>query len=248
MVAFILFILATAGVKGFAFTLGVGTLVSLFTAVLATQAILARCGRSRAARAARRRSARSHAQRRSTLRLHGRVEVVLLDVRRDPADRRAGDRRQGPQLRHRLRVRHADHRRAASSRRREDEVRNALQRRSASATRRSRRSATRTLGQQRRPDLDRRRCSRPKVAARSSDALRRARSASATNCSSTSIGPTFGQTVANTRDHRDHRLAARDLDLHRAALRVEVRGAGADRADARPADHRRRLRARPAGR
>jgi SecD/SecF fusion protein len=40
LVAFILFIMATAGVKGFAFTLGVGTLVSLFTAVLATQAIL----------------------------------------------------------------------------------------------------------------------------------------------------------------------------------------------------------------
>ncbi|MGE5636709.1 MAG: protein translocase subunit SecD, partial [Nocardioidaceae bacterium] len=39
-VAFILFTLATAGVKGFAFTLGVGTLVSLFTAVLATSAIL----------------------------------------------------------------------------------------------------------------------------------------------------------------------------------------------------------------
>ena len=46
-----------------------------------------------------------------------------------------------------------------------------------------------------------------------------------------------------TRDHRDHRLAAGDLRLHRAALRVEVRGAGADRADARPADHRRRVRA-----
>ena len=40
LVAFILFILATAGVKGFAFTLGIGTMVSLFTAVLATQAIL----------------------------------------------------------------------------------------------------------------------------------------------------------------------------------------------------------------
>lgn len=40
MVAFILFMLATAGVRGFAFTLGVGVLVSLFTAVLATQAIL----------------------------------------------------------------------------------------------------------------------------------------------------------------------------------------------------------------
>jgi SecD/SecF fusion protein len=40
LVAFILFIIATAGVQGFAFTLGLGVLVSLFTAVLATQAIL----------------------------------------------------------------------------------------------------------------------------------------------------------------------------------------------------------------
>jgi SecD/SecF fusion protein len=40
MTAFILFVLATQDVKGFAFTLGVGTFVSLFTAVLATQAIL----------------------------------------------------------------------------------------------------------------------------------------------------------------------------------------------------------------
>lgn len=47
MVAFILFILATAGVKGFAFTLGVGTLVSFFTAVLLTQAVLGSLGRSR---------------------------------------------------------------------------------------------------------------------------------------------------------------------------------------------------------
>src|SRR5215210_3079075 len=47
MVAFILFILATAGVKGFAFTLGVGTLVSFVTAVLLTQAALGVMGRSR---------------------------------------------------------------------------------------------------------------------------------------------------------------------------------------------------------
>jgi SecD/SecF fusion protein len=46
--AFILFVLATAGVKGFAFTLGVGTLVSLFTAVLFTQAVLGTVGRSKA--------------------------------------------------------------------------------------------------------------------------------------------------------------------------------------------------------
>jgi SecD/SecF fusion protein len=47
MTAFILFMLATAGVKGFAFMLGIGTLVSLFTAVMATQAILGTLGRSR---------------------------------------------------------------------------------------------------------------------------------------------------------------------------------------------------------
>ena len=40
LTAFILFVLATSGVKGFAFTLGVGTLVSLLTAVVFTQALL----------------------------------------------------------------------------------------------------------------------------------------------------------------------------------------------------------------
>jgi SecD/SecF fusion protein len=48
LTAFILFVLATAGVKGFAFTLGIGTLVSLFTAVLFTQAVLGTLGRSKA--------------------------------------------------------------------------------------------------------------------------------------------------------------------------------------------------------
>jgi SecD/SecF fusion protein len=47
MTAFILFILATAGVKGFAFVLGIGTLVTVFTAVLMTQAVLGSMGRSR---------------------------------------------------------------------------------------------------------------------------------------------------------------------------------------------------------
>lgn len=40
LTAFILFVLATAGVKGFAFTLGIGTIVSLLTAVVFTQALL----------------------------------------------------------------------------------------------------------------------------------------------------------------------------------------------------------------
>jgi SecD/SecF fusion protein len=45
LTAFVLFVLATAGVKGFAFTLGVGTIVSLLTAVVFTQALLGVSGR-----------------------------------------------------------------------------------------------------------------------------------------------------------------------------------------------------------
>ncbi len=47
LTAFILFVLASAGVKGFAFTLGIGTIVSLFTAVLFTQAILGLLSRTK---------------------------------------------------------------------------------------------------------------------------------------------------------------------------------------------------------
>ena len=47
LTAFILFVLATAGVKGFAFALGVGTIVSLLTAVVFTQALLGTMGHSR---------------------------------------------------------------------------------------------------------------------------------------------------------------------------------------------------------
>ncbi len=47
LTAFVLFVLATAGVKGFAFVLGVGTIVSLLTAVVFTQALLGAFSRSR---------------------------------------------------------------------------------------------------------------------------------------------------------------------------------------------------------
>jgi SecD/SecF fusion protein len=47
LTAFILFVLATADVKGFAFTLGVGTIVSLLTAVVFTQALLGSMSRTR---------------------------------------------------------------------------------------------------------------------------------------------------------------------------------------------------------
>jgi SecD/SecF fusion protein len=47
LTAFVLFVLATAGVKGFAFVLGVGTIVSLLTAVVFTQALLGMMSRTR---------------------------------------------------------------------------------------------------------------------------------------------------------------------------------------------------------
>ena len=104
LTAFILFGLATAGVKGFAFTLGVGTIVSLLTAVVFTRAVLGLLGRSRILRSPsvprRRRGARPLA-----LRLRRREQVVLLDFGRDPADRGALVRHQAARLRHRLRVR-----------------------------------------------------------------------------------------------------------------------------------------------
>src|ERR1700709_2223757 len=51
LTAFILFVLATSGVKGFAFTLGVGTIVSLLTAVVFPQSLLGSMSRSRLLRA-----------------------------------------------------------------------------------------------------------------------------------------------------------------------------------------------------
>lgn len=50
LTAFILFGLATAGVKGFAFLLGIGTIVSLFTAVVFTRAVLGILSRTRVLR------------------------------------------------------------------------------------------------------------------------------------------------------------------------------------------------------
>ncbi len=47
LVAFVLFMVATAGVKGFAFTLGIGVMLSLVTAVVLTRAIMGILSRSR---------------------------------------------------------------------------------------------------------------------------------------------------------------------------------------------------------
>ena len=182
--------------------------------------------RAAASSRTRRRSARTSQRRRWTLRLHGRVEVVLLDVRRDPADRRARDRRQGPQLRHRLHVRHAHHDALAQP---DDEasVRSRARRASASATRRSSASRTRSSA----PTSCRSRpssCSRPRCRdceTRLDQELRRH-----VELLQLVGRPDVRRDGREQRDHRDHRVAAGDLGLHRAALPVEVRRAGADRA------------------
>ena len=105
--AFILFVLATAGVKGFAFMLGVGTIVSLFTAVSSPR----RCSAAEplapaalARRARRRRRKRSDGTSTSWARRSGssRCPGVILLI----GALAIGD--QAAQLRHRLRVRHAD--------------------------------------------------------------------------------------------------------------------------------------------
>ena len=102
------------------------------------------------------------------------------------------------------------------------------------ATRRSRPSTTpswaRTSSRSR-PTRSRRRTSAPST--------RRSTIASGwpTTRTSSRSAPTLRRVGRQLRADRDHRLAARDLDLHRAALRVEVRRAGADRADARHPDH-----------
>ena len=110
LTAFVLFGLATAGVKGFAFTLGVGTIVSLLTAVDLHPGG-ARVARPQPDPALARLPRRSRERAAMALQLRRREPLVLLDLGRDPGRRRALVRDQPAQLRHRLRVRHQDQRR-----------------------------------------------------------------------------------------------------------------------------------------
>ena len=105
--AFILFVLATAGVKGFAFMLGVGTLVSLFTAVLFTQAVLGRSGAPRrSSRHGRSAPARSGPAGTSTSAGRAGGSSRSPD---DPDDRRDLVRDQPAEPRHRLHLGLQDH-------------------------------------------------------------------------------------------------------------------------------------------
>ena len=195
--------LATAGVKGFAFTLGVGTIVSLLTAVLLTQAVLGALGALAAPRAARARSAPQSTRQRFRWDFMGESKyffslsgVILLIGA-------LVDRRQGPEPRDRLRVGHrasvAELQQSAS----EDEVRDAL---APLGLGKAEDPADHRRGvrQQRRlPDLDRD-AHAGRARARSSTALdKRVRAAAPT--ASRPIGPTFGDRSRRARSSRSSR-------------------------------------------
>ncbi len=129
------------------------------------------------------------------LRLLGQVELLLLDVGRDPADLRDRDLDVRHQLRHRLRVGHADHDAARAA----GERRSGPRRARPDRARRRRDPEGRRPGarQERLPDPDRRRSSRTRSTGCSSS------STSASACgrrdfSADSIGPTFGAQIART--------------------------------------------------
>src|SRR5918992_1544684 len=154
---------------------------------------------------------RARAGRLLALRLHGQVALVLLRVGGHPGGGRAGDRRPRDQLRHRLRVGHADHRAARTGGERGRRARRA----------RSARLRQRQDPAGRRPGGDRRGVGRLLLE------LDRAH--------------LRGADRPDGADRRD-RLAAPDRDLHRVPVRGQVRDTGADRAGARPPDHRGRVR------
>ena len=164
---------------------------------------------------------------------------------RDPADRRAGDRGQRAQLRHRLRVAARGSPRRSSEagdgRRRAQRARAATGLDDAKIQTVDNPELGKNVVQISTATLEPREVDEVEHALRDAfglaDAARR-------RVDRPDVRPERRQLG----DHRDHRVADRDLDLHRAAVRVEVRGAGADRADARHPDHGRRLRPHSAGR
>ena len=243
--AFILFVLATAGVKGFAFTLGVGTLVSLFTAVLFTQAVLGTMGRSKLLRSpAMLGAGERHYE--WNFDFMGKSKCFFAMSGMHPADRlaRAGD--EGAQLRHRLRERHARHGQPRARRQRRGACAT-RSRRSGSATPRSRRSRTRSSA--RTSSRSRRRELGPGGVQRlerllDAEVRRHARGL-------------LERVASGRRSARRWRAAPAiaivasllaDHGLRRVPVRAEVRDPGDDRAVPRPADHGGRLLAhRPGG-
>ena len=235
MTAFILFMLATAGVKGFAFMLGVGTLVSLFTAVMATQAILATLGRTRmfanpAAVGAHLAGARWRFDFMGASKWFFSMSGVILLIGALAIGGKGLNF--GIDFTSGTRITTALAQPAS-----EGDLRTLLEDNGVDDAK-IQRVDNKDLGanvvQISTEQLQPTAVQRLEVETRSD--LRR-HIELLQHLGRADLRPDGRE----QRDRRDHRLAARDLGLHRAALPMEVRRPGADRADARPADHRRHL-------
>ncbi len=245
MTAFILFVLATAEVKGFAFTLGIGTLVSLFTAVLATQAALGAMGRSRFVTHPAALGASPRRGKGWTFDFMGHSKwffalsgMILLIGALAIGGRGLNfgiDFKSGTRIQTALVDPHVT----------EAEVAKVM----AEARRRQRRGPENQQPQRRRrrlPDLGQdppARTGRQNPGSARKEVRHGEYGAPVRQRDEELLlhldRADVRENRRQQRGHRDHRLAAGDLGLHRAAIRVEVRRAGADRPDARSADHRR---------
>ena len=119
--AAVLFIAGTGTVKGFAFTLAVGVIVSMFTAILATRAMLSLLGGFRWFHNAAFMGA-SGAKVRWRFDVAGRRRLWFAISGIIVVDRARLARDEGPQPRHRLQGRHSHHRRRSSVPRRQSSI------------------------------------------------------------------------------------------------------------------------------
>ena len=255
MVAFILFILSQSDVQGFALTLGMGVLVSLFTAVAATRAILGTLGRTRAIT---RPSALGVTKRRRqwTFDFMGKSRwffslsgTILLVGALAIGGRGVNfgiDFVGGTQIQ--VTLAHPATVAEVSS------AIESLHLKSAKAS-----IGIPVVQQVSPPGKQKKRTYSFQIATKTLNVAQIGGPGSATNTVRGLLDARYGIVVEHVqrqlrrrelrqdgrrqRGRGDHRRAARDRGIHRAALPVEVRGAGDDRPDARPVDHGRRLRA-----
>ena len=241
MVAFILFVLATSGVKGFALTLGLGVIVSLFTAVVATQAILGTMGKSRLIQSPSALGAADKKHDRLRLDFMGYSKwffsasgVILLVCALALGGKGINfgiDFESGTRI-------------SVALERNVDEAGAARIARGGRAGGREDPAHRRGQVGHALPDLHiGSRCAGRAARHSRARAGVRLRRAAELDDDRPDVRCDRGQHG----DHRDHRVADRDLGLHRAALRAEVRRPGADRADARHPHHSGRVRARRPG-
>ncbi len=242
LTAFILFGLATAGVKGFAFTLGIGTIVSLFTAVLFTQAVLGLLGRSQILRSPSFLGAGGEGKQwkfdftRASRYFFSASGVILAIGAIAFATKQLNlgiDFESGTKIQAALAE-------PASV----DEVRDALSDGGIDGSESAKIQEAENpefganviqISAQIPPDRDEprcRRCSTSRFGLENGD----------DSFDSDSRRADLRRADRQQGDHRDHLQPAGDLGVRRDPVRGQVRGPGADRADPRHPDHRRRLR------